>query len=114
MPEFEPHLEILPASQQKLWHELTAVPKEFVLYGGTALALHLGHRESVDFDFYGTSFNPESTFKALSYFDDGDLHTLPEEVKSRLVIAAREVDLERLPNLDRTFDLRDVDTGLDL
>jgi hypothetical protein len=29
------------------------VPAEFVLYGGTALALHLGHRHSVDFDFFG-------------------------------------------------------------
>jgi hypothetical protein len=24
----------------------------FVLYGGTAVALHLGHRESLDFDFF--------------------------------------------------------------
>lgn len=24
----------------------------FVLYGGTAIALHLGHRESLDFDFF--------------------------------------------------------------
>ncbi|WP_373321508.1 nucleotidyl transferase AbiEii/AbiGii toxin family protein [Rivihabitans pingtungensis] len=24
----------------------------FVLYGGTAIALRLGHRESVDFDFF--------------------------------------------------------------
>ena len=29
--------------------ELSAVPSEFVLYGGTALALHLGHRDSVDY-----------------------------------------------------------------
>jgi hypothetical protein len=30
-----------------------------VLYGGTALALHFGHRESVDFDFFGTEpFEP--------------------------------------------------------
>ncbi|HMK90017.1 MAG TPA: nucleotidyl transferase AbiEii/AbiGii toxin family protein [Methylocystis sp.] len=28
------------------------MPPEFVLYGGTALALPLGHRESVDFDFF--------------------------------------------------------------
>jgi Nucleotidyl transferase AbiEii toxin, Type IV TA system len=32
---------------------LTAVAGEFVLYSGTALALHLGHRESLDFDFFG-------------------------------------------------------------
>jgi hypothetical protein len=25
---------------------------KFVLYGGTAIALHLGHRESLDFDFF--------------------------------------------------------------
>jgi hypothetical protein len=24
----------------------------FVLYGGTAIAMHLGHRHSVDFDFF--------------------------------------------------------------
>jgi hypothetical protein len=35
-----------------LWPELARVPKAFVLYGGTALALRLGHRTSVDFDFF--------------------------------------------------------------
>jgi hypothetical protein len=28
------------------------VPKHFVLYGGTAVSLRLGHRQSVDFDFF--------------------------------------------------------------
>src|SRR4051812_47843832 len=51
--KFSPRLEVLPSSQRKLWPELSAVPKEFVLYGGTALALHLGHRDSIDFDFFG-------------------------------------------------------------
>ena len=50
---FTPRLDILPPSQRRLWDELSAVPVEFVLYGGTAIALHLGHRESVDFDFFG-------------------------------------------------------------
>ena len=49
---------------------------------------------------YGSQFNPEITLKALSYFDDGDLRRLPEGVKSRLAKAAREVDLDRLPDLD--------------
>lgn len=52
MPGFVPRLEILPPAQKRLWGELSAVPREFVLYGGTALALHLGHRHSVDFDFF--------------------------------------------------------------
>jgi hypothetical protein len=222
------HLEILPEAQRKLWTELSAVPHEFMLYGGTALALHIGHRNSVDFDFfanrelniaalqrdipflagaqviqrerntlsaivdrsgpvkvsffgvpnlprlapplvardnglriaslidlagtkasvvqlraeakdyididalltranitlptalaaaqrlYGPTFNPEITLKALSYFGDGDLGSLPDEMKDRLAAAAREVDLEHLPDLDRSLRLSgpDHDYGL--
>jgi hypothetical protein len=36
-----------------VWDELAEVPSEFVLYRRTAIALHLGHRQSVDFDFFG-------------------------------------------------------------
>jgi hypothetical protein len=46
------HLNILPEAQLKLWPQLKAVPENFVLYGGTAIALQLGHRISVDFDFF--------------------------------------------------------------
>ena len=49
---FHPRLDILPPEQRRLWNELGSVPTEFVLYGGTAIALHLGHRDSVDFDFF--------------------------------------------------------------
>ena len=54
MKHFSPHLEILPPSQRTLWEELREVSREFVLYGGTALALHLGHRNSAVFDFFGS------------------------------------------------------------
>jgi hypothetical protein len=214
MPQFLPRLDILPPAQKRLWAELSAVPRDFVLYGGTALALHLGHRHSEDFDFfgsrsfdvqaleravpflagaavvqraantltaivqrggpvkvsffgvpelqrlrspevveenglqvaslldlagtkasvvqtraeardyadidalirlgpidlptalaaggriYGSSFNPEITLKALCYFEDGNLQQLTEEVKLRLVTAARAVDLEHLPSIE--------------
>jgi len=210
----EPHLEILPPAQRRLWDELHALPEAFVLYGGTALALHLGHRHSVDFDFfanmsidpddiytrvaflngsrvvrkeantlnclvdrggpvqvalfgvpdlprlghplltadgavrvatlldlagtkvavvqkraeakdyldldalltragiglptalaagaalYRDQFNPLITLKALSYFDDGNLPTLPAAVRDRLLGAARAVDLDRLPAVE--------------
>lgn len=50
---FSPHLEILPAAQKRLWPELRpSVQLGLVLYGGTAVALRLGHRFSVDFDFF--------------------------------------------------------------
>ena len=213
MRRFEPRFEILPAAQRRLWDELSCVPREFVLYGGTALALRLGHRNSVDFDFfgnrplnipalesglaflrgakviqrepntlsaivdrggpvkvsffgvpnlprlmppdivadnglqiaslmdlagtkasvvqvraeakdymdidallslgkvdlplalaaaqslYGPAFNPEITLKALSYFDDGNLRDLPDQLKDRLAAAVRDVDLDRLPSV---------------
>jgi nucleotidyltransferase AbiEii toxin of type IV toxin-antitoxin system len=225
MVNFVPRLDILPTPQQRLWTELTDVPSEFVLYGGTALALHLGHRESIDFDFfgdqtfdpeelilrvpfmadaqitqrgpstltgtvdrdgavkisffgvpnirrlrpphevaetglkvaslldlagtkasvvqaraeardyididaliragkidlstalaagqaiYGPQFNPEITLKALSFFDDGNLRHLPDEMKSRLAAAARQVDLDRLPNLNDRASQPERDLG---
>lgn len=50
---FEPHIEVLPAAQREIWPRLQAISQlAFVLYGGTAVALYLGHRKSVDFDFF--------------------------------------------------------------
>ena len=63
---------------------------------------------------YGTSFNPEITLKALSFFDDGNLHDLPDDLKQRLVVAAREVDLDHLPNLGQDSRLADADNGNEL
>ena len=46
-------LDILPIEQAKLYPFLRQVTDlDFVLFGGTAIALQLGHRQSVDFDFF--------------------------------------------------------------
>lgn len=48
-----PHLDALPDTQRRLWPALQpAASLGFVLYGGTAISLRLGHRQSVDFDFF--------------------------------------------------------------
>jgi hypothetical protein len=54
MPDrFDPRIEVLPPAQQEIWpHLAPASGLSFVLYGGTAVALHLGHRTSIDFDFF--------------------------------------------------------------
>lgn len=49
-----PRLDTLPPPQRRLWPELRATPGRFVLYGGTAIAVRLAHRESEDFDFFST------------------------------------------------------------
>jgi Nucleotidyl transferase AbiEii toxin, Type IV TA system len=216
---FAPQLHILPPAQRRLWDELDELPRQFTLYGGTAVALHLGHRVSVDFDFFsaepidpmalmrdipfladakvvqldkntltavadrdgpiklsffglphlgliepplvaddigmniaslidlagtkasvvqqrseakdyldidammgrgvtlphalaaavclfGSPFNPQITLKALSYFGDGDLPSLPHDIRSRLVKAVAKTDLNHLPEFKSTREAR--------
>lgn len=53
MATLSPNFARLPPAQRQLWPELRpSVELGFVLYGGTAISLHLGHRRSVDFDFF--------------------------------------------------------------
>ena len=68
---FHPRMEILPPSQQRLWPALrTARDLGFVLYGGTAIALRLGHRPSVDFDFFSEQPLDRSAVRAALPFMD--------------------------------------------
>lgn len=68
MGSFRPRLDILPPPQRRLWAELDVTPGHFTLYGGTALALRLGHRRSLDFDFFSrTAFDPAVLFGAVPY-----------------------------------------------
>lgn len=49
----KPFKEILPKEQQEIYDNLKQVTElNFTLFGGTAIALELGHRKSVDFDFF--------------------------------------------------------------
>lgn len=71
---FTPNLQILPPAQRRLWDELRHTPREFVLYGGTALALRLGHRHSEDFDFFSNkAFAPDVLRKVIPYLQDAEL-----------------------------------------
>jgi hypothetical protein len=64
MNTFNPRLDILSSAQKRLWAALHFTRDlGFVLYGGTAIALRLGHRKSVDFDF----FSDRSIDKSIIY-----------------------------------------------
>lgn len=63
-----PRLEILPEPQRALWKELATLPRPFVLYGGTGLTLQLGHRDSVDFDFFSGQPLDKRELLALQIF----------------------------------------------
>ncbi len=71
---FQPRIDTLPEPQQRLWPELQQTPKAFVLYGGTALALRLGHRQSEDFGFFSTrSFDPARLLDRLLYLHGAEV-----------------------------------------
>src|SRR5438445_8352880 len=48
------HVEVLGKAQEKALRKLAPImaQRQFYLAGGTALALHLGHRRSVDLDWF--------------------------------------------------------------
>jgi predicted nucleotidyltransferase component of viral defense system len=62
------HLEVLPETQQHLLDTLSVQPfiSDFYMAEGTCLALQIGHRQSVDFDFFVPSdFNTASIVNKL-------------------------------------------------
>jgi hypothetical protein len=124
-------LEILPAAQRQLWNETSLIDlagtkaavvqvrpeaKDYIdldtliSAGGISLPMALTAAQKL----YGVSFNPQITLKALSYFEDGNLRSLPEDTKARLAGTARDVDLDRLPVLDDMIRGKSEDHGLDI
>ncbi len=99
---FKPDLGILPQSQKDLWLELKDIPDSFVLYGGTAIALQLGHRESVDFDFFSSQvFDPDDLLKSIPALKNAHITQRAENTLSVRVDRAGEVYLSffGLPNI---------------
>ena len=86
MPEcFDPRTDILPKAQQEIWPLLSpASDLGQVLYGGTAVALHLGHRVSLDFDFFQSAPLDKKQIEA-SFAFMRDATTIQED-KDTLVI----------------------------
>jgi len=81
-----PKTDILPKAQQKLWRELTDTPKWFVLYGGTALALRLGHRQSEDFDFFSNkAFQPSTLLNGIGYLQAAEITQSQENTLTAIV-----------------------------
>jgi Nucleotidyl transferase AbiEii toxin, Type IV TA system len=87
MRGFAPRPEILPPVQKRLWPALEgAAGLGFTLYCGTAIALRLGHRESVDFDFFSErDLDREAITAALPFM--AHAMTLQSERNTWVVLA---------------------------
>lgn len=86
------HLEILSAEQKELLSLISQFKRKYYLVGGTAIALHVGHRMSIDFDlFCEKPFNPVEVLRKLDikaihkyrliYRDSSQLHIFMNGVK---------------------------------
>jgi len=83
--------DILTEAQQIVLELLSRVGevRTFYLAGGTALALHLGHRRSGDFDFFrGRDFLPQDLLSSLR--ETGTVGVL-QEATGTLTVTLREV-----------------------
>ena len=66
------HTEVLSKAQKEVLPDLSKAlfNADFYLAGGTALALHIGHRQSIDFDWFTPQLgDPEALFHRLRSFN---------------------------------------------
>jgi len=84
------HTEILNANQLDLLPLVKQFKREFYLVGGTAIALHLGHRRSIDFDLFKFSaLKPKSIIQTIS--DLGFPYNITRRVTEQLNMNIHDV-----------------------
>lgn len=87
------HFKVLSKSQIKIIENLSFLKNQgFYLAGGTALALQIGHRTSIDLDFYNLrTFNPE---KILPLFNKNfNNFSVRQATTDTLILTINKTDL---------------------
>jgi hypothetical protein len=90
------HLGILPPPQKEFWDRVASdVPSQFVLYGGTAVALRFGHRSSIDFDYFtDRSIGYDDIVKSIPVLAQATvLQRAPDTVVASMAMPSGEVKL---------------------
>ncbi len=84
------HLNILNGNQKTLLPFLSKFKREFYMAGGTAIALHIGHRLSIDFDLFKVGkIHPR---KILTKFEDSnEKYLITLNLDNQLNLICREV-----------------------
>jgi hypothetical protein len=81
------HLKVLNQQQIEVLPLVQKFKREFYLVGGTAIALNIGHRRSVDFDlFKKTPINPSKIVRTVNGFPFGSLITRSVSEQLNMVI----------------------------
>ena len=107
------HIEILTEKQKELLPYIARFKRSFYLVGGTAIALHIGHRHSVDFDLFSYSKLKKATikrklieipYKRKLIFEDVDqLHLYINEIK--VTFFNYPYPIEHAVNLDKIISM---------
>ncbi len=89
------HWEILDKERQKILPLLSNFKNEFYLAGGTALALHFGYRESIDFDFFSKNhFSTEVLFKKIKkVFKTEDILKIQEDKDTLTILTDKKIKI---------------------
>lgn len=84
------HKEILDKTQLELLPLVQQFKREFYLVGGTAIALHIGHRRSIDFDLFKSKrININKIVNKIS--DSKYSYTITRRVEEQLNLVIGEV-----------------------
>lgn len=110
------YLEIFSKEQSELLPLISQFKREYFLVGGTAIALHIGHRKSIDFDLFKYSNLRKSdifkkikpfNFKIINGFEDyQQLHLIVNDVKITFFSFPYKIPLNGM--LEKTIKLPDL------
>ncbi|MCX6718804.1 MAG: nucleotidyl transferase AbiEii/AbiGii toxin family protein [Candidatus Taylorbacteria bacterium] len=85
------HPEALNNITQRVWESCGFLKEDFYLAGGTALALQLGHRQSIDLDFFSDKPIKKTL---LSYLEGSFRTTITPIIRSADELTARIYDVK--------------------
>lgn len=110
LPQFQPQLSHLSEPARALWPQLTGLPAGAVLYGGTAIALRLGHRTSEDFDcFLSRRFDPNVLRRESPLIAGGEVvQSAPDTLTVRIMgvrVSLFGLDLSALASPEVAADI---------
>lgn len=110
------HKEILTEKQIKLLPLIERFSESFGLVGGTAIALHIGHRESIDFDLFTLNdFDPAKIRKKIIkdfiiekvFVNEGEEYTILVN-GVRITFLRYPFNIEFKDNLDSTIKVANL------
>ena len=86
---------VLSENRKKIIPSFVTWKNEFYLAGGTGLALQIGHRDSVDFDFFTkNSFDPNKLIKKLTkIFDRNSFKVIQIEKNTLSILLNLEIKI---------------------